>query len=319
MKTIYTLLFAAFLTTKATSQTAVISVVKITETSTHVDIKFTLTITPTIRFYSCNFQITHGDLTEPSQVSVVSPNASYTTNITTSGGLVLNSVVDDIPNAIMSVPVSWTVRFRKGSSPNICFAIGGVNECLNTVGDDFPATLPSCNVAIPVELIDFQAKNVQNSNFLTWQTASEGSNKGFYIERSSNGKTFENIGFVKGNGTTAHQQNYTFTDNRPLSISYYRLRQEDFDSIKTYSKIVSVRLNKLDKIPLKIYPNPTNGSLTIDASYPIKTLKIYNLQGVLLLKTNQSQTDVATFSAGIYILEVENTEGSVSRMTFVRE
>ena len=319
MKTIYTLLLVALLTTKATSQTSVISLVKIAETATHIDIKFTLTITPAIRFYSCNFQITHGDLTEPTQVSVVSPNASYTTNITTSGGLVLNSVVDDIPNAIMSVPVSWTVRFRKGSSLNVCFAISGVNECLNTVGDDFPATLPSCNIVIPVELMDFQAKNVQNTNFLTWQTASERNNKGFYIERSSDGKTFETIGFVKGNGTTSQQQNYTFTDNGPLSISYYRLRQEDFDGSKMYSKVVSVRLNKLDKIPLKIYPNPTNGSLSIDASYSLKTLKIYNLQGVLLLKTNQSQTDVATFSAGIYLLEAENTEGSVSRMTFVKQ
>ena len=319
MKAIYTLLLTAFLTAEAKTQTSVINVLNIAETSTHIDIKFTLNITPSIRFYSCNFQITHGDLTAPSQVSVVSPNANYTTNITTSGGLVLNSVVDDIPNAIVSVPVSWTVRFRKGSSQNVCFAIGGVNECLNTVGDDFPATLPSCNVVIPAELIDFQAKNAQNTNLLTWQTASERNNKGFYVERSNDGKIFENIGFVKGNGTTTHQQNYSFTDNAPLSISYYRLRQEDFDGIKTYSKVVSIRLNKLDKIPIELYPNPTNGSLAIESPYPIKTLKIYNLQGVLLLKTSQSQTDVTTFNAGIYLLEAENTEGSVSRTTFVKQ
>ena len=319
MNKLYSLLFLLFWASQATSQTSVISVVKVGETTTQVDIKFTLTITPQIRFYSCNFQIAHGGLTAPTQVSVVSPSASYTTNITTNGGLVLNSVVDDVPNAIMSVPISWTVRFTKGSAANVCFSVSGLNECLNTAGDDFPATLPNCLVAIPVELMDFQAKNVQNTNILTWQTASERNNKGFYIERSNDGKTFENIGFVKGNGRTSQQQNYTFTDNRPLSISYYRLRQEDFDGIKTDSKVVSVYLNKLDKISLKIYPNPTNGSLTIDASYPIKTLKIYNLQGVLLLKTNQSQTDVATFNAGIYLLEVENTEGSVSRMTFVKE
>ena len=121
MNKLCTLLLSMLLATDAISQTSIISVVKVAETTTQIDIKFTLTITPQIRFYSCNFQITHGDLTTPTQVSVVSPNASYTTNITTSGGLVLNSIVDDIPNAIMSVPVSWTVRFTKGSAPSVLF------------------------------------------------------------------------------------------------------------------------------------------------------------------------------------------------------
>ena len=58
---------------------------------------------------------------------------------------------------------------------------------------------------LPVELLSFEAKNNDKTVDLTWTTASEGNNAGFDIERSADGKTFEKIGFVKGNGTTSEK------------------------------------------------------------------------------------------------------------------
>lgn len=231
MKKIYLFLLICLSITRGFSQTSTLRITKGTETTTHIDITFTWSISPSITFYSCNFQINYGDMTEPALLSVISPNANYTTNATTMGGLVLNCVVDDIPKAVTSVPVSWTIRFKKGSGSPVCFSIptGGLNECLNTVGNNFPATIPNCTAVIPVELIDFQAQNKVNVNFLTWQTASERSNVGFHIERSGDGTTFENIGFVKGNGNSAQKQSYTFTDNAPpqyLLLSVASRRQQ---------------------------------------------------------------------------------------------
>jgi hypothetical protein len=50
---------------------------------------------------------------------------------------------------------------------------------------------------LSVELLDLKAKNTEGGNLLTWQTANEVNNKGFQIERGFDGKTFENIGFIK--------------------------------------------------------------------------------------------------------------------------
>jgi hypothetical protein len=286
MKPIYTTLFLLFWTVKGFCQTSVISVLKGTETSTHVNVTFTWAINPSITFFSCNFQILHNGLTEPTQVSVTQPSSRYTTNITTSGGLVLNCIVDDIPNAIQANTVSWTVKFRKGVTSPICFALGGLNECLNTAGDDFPATLPNCQVVIPVEWLSFQAqaKN-KDSVVLDWATATEQNIQHFSVERSHNGQIFEQIGaFVPAKNALAKNE-YHVIDPTPLSgVSFYRIREVDFNGKESFSVIRSVVL-KEDKTIFVLYPNPKSkeGPLSIQTSFDDNyTFNLYNATGKLL-------------------------------------
>lgn len=47
--------------------------------------------------------------------------------------------------------------------------------------------------ALPIDLINFNAKLNDNKAELNWQTASEVNVKNFYIEKSSDGKTFSKI------------------------------------------------------------------------------------------------------------------------------
>lgn len=76
-------------------------------------------------------------------------------------------------------------------------------------------------------------------NRLDWVTLSE---YGFYVERSSEGKTFEDLGFVRGKGNSTSANNYTFKDENPLMqlISYYRLRQVDFNGKENYTKVIAL-------------------------------------------------------------------------------
>ena len=302
-----------------TNGVSVLTVTKGAQTPTNVDITFTLTMSPAVAsFFSCNFKINHGLLSNPTFVSSVSPSVKYVTNITTVGGLVLNSAADDIPDAITVSTVSWTVNFATNGSSTLCFTLDPINnEAINTSGDDFPATLDYCNIVLPAEIVSFQAQNKGKTNMLTWETASEKNNKGFYIERSADAKTFETIGFVKGFGTTTQKQSYTFNDNRPLSINYYRVRQEDNNGAIVYSKTLSVA--SASKISLKIFPNPAHDKIAIEPFDSFKSLTVSNLQGVALIKTQQTQADVSSLSAGFYFLEVQNTEGVVSRMKFMKE
>ena len=55
---------------------------------------------------------------------------------------------------------------------------------------------------VPVELISFNAEVDVNGIKLQWETATEINNTGFEIERSSDNKSFERIGFIEGKGTT---------------------------------------------------------------------------------------------------------------------
>lgn len=108
---------------------------------------------------------------------------------------------------------------------------------------------------LPVDLINFEAKKVNNKIALTWSTATELNNDKFIIEHSSNGVSFERIGKVSGNGTTTKTINYSFSDNYPeKGLNYYRLKQIDLDGSFIYSDVINIALKQL--IDIKVYPNP---------------------------------------------------------------
>ncbi len=91
---------------------------------------------------------------------------------------------------------------------------------------------------------------------LIWSTATEINNDYFTVQRSQNGKDFESIAKVKGAGNCYVTKKYGYTDAQPYSgTSYYRLKQTDYDQTFTYSKVITVNLNRESQF--KLYPNPT--------------------------------------------------------------
>jgi predicted GH43/DUF377 family glycosyl hydrolase len=125
-------------------------------------------------------------------------------------------------------------------------------------------------IPVPVELISFTSTSNGNEVILNWSTATEVNNYGFEVQRSTDYKDFFTVGFVKGNGTTTEQQNYTFS-HRNLSngTNYFRLKQVDYDGSFEYSDVIEVDWRTFDTYLLEQnYPNPFNPSTTI--GYGIK-------------------------------------------------
>ena len=98
----------------------------------------------------------------------------------------------------------------------------------------------ACALApLPVELIDFRAKeDAQQNVVLLWTTESESNNMHFVIERAADGRNFEMLETVNGNGTTTALQNYSYVDTKPIAFAYYRLKQVDYDGSFEYSNVV---------------------------------------------------------------------------------
>jgi beta-glucanase (GH16 family) len=173
------------------------------------------------------------------------------------------------------------------------------------------------NNVVPVELISFQAKAVNNTSVLTWHTASERNNQAFEIERSTDGTTFTNIGTVKGNGTTSTPHNYTFTDIAPSNgVNYYRLRQIDTDGKAALSKVVTVILGKNGWVLHNTLVHDVLNITVSDASEG--PLSIFNISGQLMaskMVEGTQQWDVSSLAAGVYI--VRNATGEARR--FVKD
>ena len=180
---------------------------------------------------------------------------------------------------------------------------------------DFVATLP-------VELISFNAKlEKDNQVELTWTTANELNNEGFEIERlnSNNGK-FESIGWKTGNGSTERLSTYKFTDyNDFKGVSYYRLKQIDFDGQFDYSNVVVIE-NRGEENPLMIFPNPVKNELNIRNGEGLAT--IYNLLGQpvkqLSIDNQQLTLNVSDLTEGQYVLHIQKENGTVITKRFVK-
>jgi hypothetical protein len=181
------------------------------------------------------------------------------------------------------------------------------------------------NGGLPVELASFTASQVNNIVTLDWITATELNNYGFEVERKSPSTEYISIGFVKGNGTTTEQQNYSFMDNlQGTSGKFsYRLKQIDFDGSYSYSNEIDLEILNVpeNSIPteyslLQNYPNPFNPSTTISFELPEASdvsLKIFDLLGrekseVLNEFRNAGRHnvtfDASTLPAGVYFYEL---------------
>lgn len=150
----------------------------------------------------------------------------------------------------------------------------------------------STNAVIPVEYNGFYATPKRNARvLLEWLTSSESNNKGFIIERSlynnnSSLLVFEEIGFVKGSGTTSSPKKYEFTD-APLGGKkfIYRLKQVNYDGAFKYSDQRIVTLTGFDYALFDIQPNPVSSNAFIKYQLPVDeyvNISIYNMEGKLV-------------------------------------
>jgi trimeric autotransporter adhesin len=157
---------------------------------------------------------------------------------------------------------------------------------------------------------------------LTWATATERNNKGFHIERSNDATNWKTIGYQKGAGESNDKLSYTFVDEGPLSISYYRLRQEDFDGRETVSKVISVE--QKGKLNALLTPNPAKDVLNINIQNEVKNVAVavYDMVGRSVLTSTfnggQSALNVSNLTNGMYMIHIQS-EGKTTTQKFIKD
>jgi hypothetical protein len=176
---------------------------------------------------------------------------------------------------------------------------------------------------LPVELVYFAGRATDYGTLLTWQTAIEENNEGFEIQRSTNGKDWENIGFISGQGTTHQSHTYDFKDLQPNEgTNYYRLKQVDFNGQFEYSNMVTVNYELgMTNNELKIFPNPVQNELTITNGKGQAV--IYNMLGQpvreLIINNEQLIINTSDLAKGQYILHIQKQNGTMITKRFTKQ
>lgn len=205
---------------------------------------------------------------------------------------------------------AWVNHGNGGTTGN---ATAGTVISSGPITSFSPITLGSSSMAnpLPVELVDFTAEAIMDQVQLNWTTASELNNDFFTVQRSANGKEFQNLGVVKGAGTKPTSTNYQFMDEAPeTGTSYYRLKQTDVDGTSTYSPVVLVDMNSTASF--SIYPNPVGYGTEVNVSRKDDYV-ITNSLGVQVMKLNDTtQININQLSPGVYI--VRSSGGAIRRL-----
>ena len=208
-----------------------------------------------------------------------------------------------------------------GAALDAAFGITG-NWAFGTACN-MPANCSGCaNISggsMPVEMTEFEVSLQEKGIELFWVTATEINNEGFSIQRSRDGKNWEEVTFVSGHGDSEREHMYTFVDESPyLGFNYYRLKQMDFDG---RSELTPVRVaiwqgsTDLDKLELAVLPNPATDWFTVALPSGLFNesqldLRIYNQTGQLLKVwswdgASEIRVPIDELTAGLYVLSIE--------------
>ncbi len=199
--------------------------------------------------------------------------------------------------------------------------IWGMNPGIN---DGYPYIKNPGSGILPVSLEYFKADADANVVDLNWKTSSEKNNDFFTVERSRDGINFEDISTVYGAGNSNKELYYTVTDEKPYAgISYYRLKQTDYDGTVEYFNIEAVNI---EKVPgsFNVYPNPNNGSFIIstDTDYAY-SYSVYDSTGKLIkngkLTDYENTVNLENISGGVYFLTIGTENSKELRQRIVVE
>jgi hypothetical protein len=210
------------------------------------------------------------------------------------------------------------------SQNNAIFTTGN-----NSAYDMYTVGGPGTEVILPVELLTFTVNIEKNIVKVKWETATEINNDYYLVEKSKDGVIFEKVAVVKGAGNNNSYLSYNIIDNCPYEgISYYRLKQTDFDGKYKYHNIVSIDMKA--SLSFKIYPNPSKASQTpilyLDGyAGEVILIEVHDVLGkVYYNKSAEVPSDASFFlentelPTGIYMLNITTGEKRYSQKLIIQ-
>jgi hypothetical protein len=183
---------------------------------------------------------------------------------------------------------------------------------------------------LPIELLSFDAQPVGNTVLVNWTTASEINNDYFTIERSADALNYTAIGTVDGAGNSNSSRSYQFTDVQPLQgVSYYRLRQTDFNGTTEVFDPAVVNFNAASAQGVSMFPNPAVDYAHIMLQSEASgngTIRITDLSGRVVFEQNVSiksgvqpfTLETRNLSMGTYLVSVSMADGRMYTLPLVK-
>ncbi len=175
---------------------------------------------------------------------------------------------------------------------------------------EFVALIWQCTGLVPVTITDFTAAKNVSDVVLQWNVTMETNFKHYEVERSIDGVSFNLIGVIAAQNKPVY--NLPDVNVPDVRTVFYRLKMVDRDGHFTYSKTVSVNLNRKNR-DITVYPNPAVNEINISLLQSLPTgsvIKITDIAGrELIVQKNVAgqqniKVKVNKLPAGKYFISV---------------
>lgn len=166
------------------------------------------------------------------------------------------------------------------------------------------------DVLVPLTLTSFNARKLSADKIvLEWTSAAEINTSHFVIEKSNDGKSFEEAGMVTAAGEGSGKYSYTTSISPAVPQYFYRLKMVDKDGKLKFSNIIRVNVG-LAAVMTMAYPNPAGSFLTVINEKREEAI-VTNIHGIFIKKIillNGTQSiDLAGLLPGIYFLKTSSS------------
>lgn len=201
---------------------------------------------------------------------------------------------------------AWNNPGLSGTNTGTNAAAVVIRTGLNAIDGEFTVSGEVAINPLPVKwgTIDVK-KSAADYATLTWSTTQEMNANQFLVERSLDGKNWEQRGVVKAKGNSLVLNQYAFNDDiKGLSgIILYRIKQVDFNQSYTYSKSVKLHATVQSDIQSKlvVYPNPSTGMITVEGL--TGSAYLFDVTGKMVKEINQNgAVNISDIPNGLYFL-----------------
>ncbi len=77
-------------------------------------------------------------------------------------------------------------------------------------------------------------------------------------------------------------------------------------------------IEDVQELRINLYPNPTTDMVNVNGNVEVKSLILYNISGQRLRTSNDNSMDVSDLQKGLYIINVETSNETISKRLIKR-
>lgn len=220
-----------------------------------------------------------------------------------------------------------TLQLQHGNANFVSTTGSTVNVVQHYISNTLPLTnftslTAAQENALPVSLIGFQVKRVENATVLYWQTSEETNSDRFEIQQSEDLRKWNALGNVNAARESTQRREYSFPDAAErFGTQYYRLKMVDIDGSYAYSGIQSIKLASSGLV--SAYPNPVVDKLQIGSKEALASVKVTDLTGRAFLELSKPRAgqefSLKNYPAGTYLVKVETAAGKTQVIKIIKQ